>query len=75
MDFSMLGSAFRFIGIGWYIIICLIGGAFLGRLIDNNLDYNFPVFTIVFTVIGAIIAVVGVGLMIRSFIEKNPKGI
>ena len=74
MDLSPLGSVFRFIGIGWYVVICLIGGVFLGRLIDNNLHYNFPIFTLVFTVVGAIIAVTGVGLMIRSFIEKKPGG-
>ena len=46
----------------------------LGRLIDNNLNYNFPIFTIVFTVLGFITAFIGVGLMIRSFIEKKPGG-
>tara|TARA_B110000014_G_C19760431_1_gene396008 strand:- start:199 stop:426 length:228 start_codon:yes stop_codon:yes gene_type:complete len=74
MDLNPLSSVIRFLGIGWFVVICLIGGVFLGRLIDNNLNYNFPIFTIVFTVLGCITAFIGVGLMIRSFIEKKPGG-
>ena len=42
--------------------------------IDGKVNYNFPIFTIVFTILGAVLAFLGVGLMIRSFIEKNSRG-
>ncbi|MFL2763758.1 MAG: AtpZ/AtpI family protein [Dehalococcoidia bacterium] len=74
MDLSPLNSVFRFLGIGWYVVICLMGGVFLGNLIDGKVNYNFPIFTIVFTILGAVLAFLGVGLMIRSFIEKNSRG-
>tara|TARA_B100000686_G_scaffold253407_1_gene264407 strand:+ start:38175 stop:38333 length:159 start_codon:yes stop_codon:yes gene_type:complete len=51
-----------------------MGGVFLGNLIDGKVNYNFPIFTILFTILGAVLAFLGVGLMIRSFIEKNSRG-
>ncbi len=74
MDLSPLKSVFRFIGIGWYVVICLIGGVFLGNLIDNKVSYNFPLFAILFTTLGVLLAFLGVGLMIRSFIEEKTEG-
>jgi len=38
------------------MIVIIVGGAFGGKAIDNWLDWEFPVFTLVFTILSVVIA-------------------
>jgi len=38
------------------MIVIIVGGAFGGKALDNWLDWEFPVFTLVFTILSVVIA-------------------
>lgn len=38
------------------MIVIIVGGAFGGKAIDNWLDWEFPVFTLVLTILSVVIA-------------------
>jgi len=50
------------------MIIIIVGGAFGGRALDHKLDWNFPVWTVVFTILAVIIAMY-IGM--RDLFKKN----
>lgn len=50
------------------MIVIIVGGAFGGREIDKWLEWNFPVFTLVLTILGVAAALV-IGL--RDLFNKN----
>ncbi len=64
-------SAIKFIGVGWYIGLSILGGTLGGIWLDNKLDTK-PIFVIVGLIIGMVIAFYGVYIMIAP-LKKNDK--
>ena len=55
--------ALRLTGLGWYIAVCVAGGVLLGLLGDNLLGTK-PLFILVGTVLGSVVAFWGIYRMI-----------
>jgi hypothetical protein len=64
-------AVFRLIGVGWYIGICVAGGAFGGRWLGQRLDGSGTeaILTIVGLFLGLIIAFYGTYRMLREATE------
>jgi len=62
----------RFIGVGWFVSICIVGGVFTGRWLDSRFNTS-PVLIIIGLVLGCILALYGVYHMLTSA-EEDPKG-
>jgi len=60
----------RFIGIGWYIGLCIVGGVLGGMWLDNRLDTSI-VFTLVGLFLGLGVAVLGTYRMIAPLIKEQ----
>ena len=56
-------AAFRLLGLGWYVGICIFLGVIGGLWLDNKLDSK-PVFVIVGLLLGIIVAFYGVYKMV-----------
>ena len=66
--------AFRLVGVGWYIGICIFLGVFAGLWLDKKFDTS-PILVIVGLILGIIIAFYGVYRMILPLIgDKDDKG-
>ena len=63
-------AALRFIGVGWFIGICIVLGIWGGLWLDNKLGTT-PVFIIVGLLLGLTIAFYGVYRMIKPLLYKN----
>ena len=61
-------AAFRFVGIGWYIGVCILLGTFGGRWLGQKLDIGNGevIFTIVGLFLGLIAAFYGTYRMIKA---------
>ena len=46
MNASRMGTVLRLVGIGWYVALCIGGGAVGGRFLDRQLDFGFPILTL-----------------------------
>lgn len=71
--------ALRLTGLGWYIAICVVGGVLGGLGLDRLLN-TLPIFTLVGTILGSIVAFWGVYKMVLPILygakrrELNRKG-
>jgi len=45
-------------GIGWYFVVCVVGGVWVGRWLDGRFDTG-PVLALIGTFVGLIAALVG----------------
>ena len=52
-------AAARFLGIGWFIVVCIVGGVFGGRWVGQQLG-NEVVFSLLGLVLGVMLAGYGV---------------
>lgn len=70
------GLVLRLLGIGWYVAICIAGGAFGGFWLDRWLDTG-PWLTVVGVLLGVMVAVVGMYTMLLKLLEstRGDKGI
>jgi hypothetical protein len=59
--------ALKITGIGFYIAVCIIGGAYLGWWLGNKR----PIFLLVGLVGGLIVAIYGVYRMIKPLMDNN----
>ena len=69
-------AAFRLVGLGWYVGICIFLGVIGGIWLDNRLNSR-PVFVIIGLILGIVIAFYGVYRMILPnfyFNNKNKEG-
>ena len=57
--------ALRLLGIGWFIAMCIGGGAVGGLLLDRQLDTS-PILTLVGLCVGIAVAVVGMYRMLMA---------
>lgn len=48
----------KYSSLGLQMIVIILAGAFGGRAIDSRLEREFPVFTVVLTIIAVIIAII-----------------
>ena len=70
MDSPIFGKALRLVGIGWYIAICILGGAVGGLWIDGRLDLS-PVFTIIGLGLGIALAIIGMFRMLMVVLSDT----
>jgi hypothetical protein len=66
-------AAFRFVGIGWYIGICILGGTLGGRWIGQQIDGGGVevILTIVGLMLGLIVAFYGTYRMLKEITSEN----
>ena len=69
MDSRGMGTVLRLLGIGWYVAICIGGGAALGLLLDRKLDTT-PILTLVGVIVGIVIAGVGMYRMVMAVLAN-----
>lgn len=62
-------AAFRLVGLGWYVGICIFLGVIGGLWLDNRL-HSGPVFVIIGLLLGIIVAFYGVYKMILPNFAK-----
>ena len=71
MDKERRGAAFRLLGLGWYVGICLVGSTLIGVFLDRSFSsVRFPVFTVSGLIVGQICAFAGVYVMVTSVLNK-----
>jgi ATP synthase protein I len=66
------GPAARLLGVGFYIGICLVGGALGGRWLDQKFDTQ-PVFMLAGLILGLALAAWGVYQMLLPILNNNKK--
>ena len=66
-------SAFRFVGIGWYIGICILGGTLGGRWIGQQIGGGGVqvILTIVGLMLGLTVAFYGTYRMVKEITSEN----
>ncbi len=66
-------AAIRFIGIGWYIVSCILLGALGGRWIGQKLDGETGaiIFTLLGLALGLIAAFLGAYRLVKSLLLNN----
>ena len=64
--------ALRFIGIGWYVALCIVLGAVLGRWLDQKL-HTAPWLAIGGIILGTFFAFFGLYQMLRPGLDQNGK--
>jgi ATP synthase protein I len=64
-------AALRFIGVGWYVGLSILGGVLAGLWLDNRFGTK-PLFVIIGLILGLAVAVYGVYRMF-SLISNNKK--
>jgi ATP synthase protein I len=62
--------ASRLTGVGFFIGICIVGGTFAGRWLDNKFETE-PLFMIGGLLLGLVVAVYGVYQMIRPLMNNK----
>ena len=65
-----LGLARRYLGIGWYVALCIVIGVLGGRWIDGQAGTG-PIFTLVGIVLGTIAAFYGIYKMVRPLLRDS----
>ena len=63
-------AAFRLIGVGFFIVACILIGVFVGLWLDDKFDTE-PLFIIGGLLVGLVIAVYGVYRMIRPLMNDR----
>jgi len=66
-------AAFRFVGIGWYIGTCILGGTLGGRWIGQQIGGSGAqvILTIVGLMLGLIVAFYGTYRMVKELTSEN----
>jgi hypothetical protein len=62
--------AFRFIGIGWYIALCIGGGIWGGIWLDSKFGSSI-IFTLAGVFLGLVVAALGTYRMIEPLIKEQ----
>lgn len=63
-------TALRVTGLGWFVVVSVLGGVVAGRGLDNWLGI-YPVITIAGVALGAILASLGVYRMVTPILEQS----
>ena len=70
MNTSTTGTVLRLVGIGWYVAICIGGGAIGGFWLDNWLDLS-PILTLLGLGVGIAVAVIGMYRMLMAVLAAS----
>ena len=70
MNSRGMGTVLRLVGIGWFIALCIGGGAVVGLMLDRRLDLT-PILTLLGLVLGIAIAGVGTYRMLMAVLAGN----
>ena len=65
-------AALRFIGVGWYVGLSILGGVLAGLWLDGKFNTK-PLFVIIGLVLGIAVAVYSVYKMFSFFTDKKQK--
>ena len=71
-ELSALGLVLRLTGIGWYVAVCIGGGAMLGYWADGRFDTR-PALTIAGLVLGVVVAFSGMISMLRAVLAARSR--
>ena len=63
-------AALRLTGMGWYVVVAVIGGTVGGRALDNWLNIN-PILTIAGLLLGILVAGFGIKRMISPILTNS----
>jgi F0F1-type ATP synthase assembly protein I len=67
-----LGTALRFVGVGWYVASCIVVGV-LGGLGLDHLIGTRPLFTLLGVLVGTAAAFYGVYKLVQPMLQENDK--
>ncbi len=70
MSGQKLALVLRLLGIGWYVALCIGGGAALGLLLDGRLGVS-PLFTLAGLFLGIGVAVIGMYRMLMAVLKAR----
>ena len=70
MSGQKLALVLRLLGIGWYVALCIGGGAVLGLLLDGRLGVG-PLFTLAGLFLGIGVAVIGMYRMLMAVLRTR----
>ena len=73
MNAESLALVLRLLGIGWYVAVCIGGGAYGGFLLDRHFGLS-PLLTLLGLGLGMAVAVVGMVRMILAVFAANSDG-
>jgi len=71
-ELSALGLVLRLTGIGWYVAVCIGGGAVVGYWADGRLDTR-PALTITGLALGVVVAFSGMISMLRAVLAARSR--
>ena len=71
MNARGMGTVLRLLGIGWYVAICIGGGAFGGLWLDRQLDRS-PLLTLLGLGLGIGLAIIGMYRMLLAVLATSP---
>ena len=66
-------AAFRLVGVGFYIVLCIVGGIFGGIALDGRFGTS-PVLTLVGLLLGLVLAFYGVYRMVIPILRDTNHG-
>lgn len=67
-----LTNALRLMGLGWFVVVAVLGGFLVGRWLDDQTRLS-PLFLIVGTILGLVVAFVGTRRLIRDVLSTQGK--
>ncbi len=67
------GQAIRFLGIGFYIVVCILGGVLLGNWLDGKFGTS-PILLLAGLIAGLVAAFWGIYQMIIPLMKDNKTG-
>jgi len=70
MNSNKMANILRLLGVGWYVAICIGGGAIAGVLLDSKLDTQ-PILTLACVISGVIVAGIGMYRMILMVVSNK----
>ena len=71
MSSSGKRTALRLLGVGWYVALCISGGAMGGRWLDELVNLS-PVLTLIGLGLGIAMAVIGMMKMLMDLFQPEP---
>lgn len=66
-------AALRFIGVGWYVGLSILGGVLVGLWLDGKFNTR-PLFVIIGLMLGIVVAFYGVYKMLALLAKKKDSG-
>jgi ATP synthase protein I len=70
---SRWAAALRFIGVGWFVGICIVGGVLGGLWLDNKFGTK-PILVILGLIFGLLVAFYGVYRMLLPIMRNKRNG-